>query len=114
MTVSETTNDVGGRWLVSPAEAARLLGIGRTKVYELMAGGELRPIHIGRSCRLPVEEVRDYVQRLRDGGLLMPRQRLLGPSASWAESPGDKGTSGGSDSGSAPRTVNAMGGRGKW
>ncbi len=68
MTRSDGTDGTSARWLVSPAEAAQLLGIGRTKVYELMAGGHLRPIHIGRSCRLSVEEVRDYVQRLRDGG----------------------------------------------
>ena len=68
MTRGDASETASTRWLVSPAEAAQLLGIGRTKVYELMAGGHLRPIHIGRSCRLPVEEVRDYVQRLRDGG----------------------------------------------
>ena len=53
--------------LLSVSEAAGLLGIGRTKVYELMAAGELRPVHIGRLCRLPVDEVLGYVGRLCAG-----------------------------------------------
>jgi excisionase family DNA binding protein len=68
MNVNNSTDPARSPWLVSPAEAAGLLGVGRTKVYELMAAGHLRPVHIGRSCRLPVDEVRDYVQRLRDAG----------------------------------------------
>jgi excisionase family DNA binding protein len=68
MTARDPTDIVGGAWLVTPTKAAQLLGIGRTKIYELMAEGHLRPVHIGRSCRLPLEEVRDYVERLRDGG----------------------------------------------
>jgi excisionase family DNA binding protein len=38
--------------LLTPEEAAGLLRIGRTTVYALMKAGELRPVHIGRSCRL--------------------------------------------------------------
>jgi excisionase family DNA binding protein len=51
--------------LLSAVEAAALLGIGKTKLYELIARGDLRPVHIGRCCRIPVDEVREYVQRLR-------------------------------------------------
>jgi excisionase family DNA binding protein len=43
--------------LLSIAEAAAMLGIGRSMVYELIAVGYLRPVHIGRACRLPVQEV---------------------------------------------------------
>jgi excisionase family DNA binding protein len=41
------------RLLLTPVEAARALGIGRTKVYELMAGGTLRSVKMGTAggCR---------------------------------------------------------------
>src|SRR3954464_4387275 len=50
--------------LLTPEEAARLLRIGRTTVYALMKAGDLRPVHIGRSCRLPRAELERYVNRL--------------------------------------------------
>ena len=42
-------------------EAGRLLGIGRTKVYELMASGALGSILIGRSRRIPADRLRQFV-----------------------------------------------------
>lgn len=45
--------------LVRPSEAATLLGIGRSKLYELLAAGELPVVRIGRSVRIPVEGLRD-------------------------------------------------------
>ena len=50
--------------LVTPVEAAKLLRVGRTTVYALMKGGALRPVHIGRSCRLPRTELERYVNGL--------------------------------------------------
>ena len=54
----------GERLLLTTEEAADLLGVGRTTVYALMKAGELRPVHIGRSCRLSHEELKRYVNRL--------------------------------------------------
>jgi excisionase family DNA binding protein len=54
-----------GRLLLTPEEAAEVLHIGRTTVYALMKSGELRPVHIGRSCRIPHAEVEGYVRRLQ-------------------------------------------------
>src|SRR6478752_5894398 len=51
--------------LLTPEEAARLLRIGRTTVYALIKAGDLRPVHIGRSCRLARAELERYVNRLR-------------------------------------------------
>jgi len=48
-------------------EAARLLGVGRSTAYELLATGELESVHIGRSRRVPVVAVENYVARLRQG-----------------------------------------------
>jgi excisionase family DNA binding protein len=50
--------------LLTIVEAARLLSVGRTTVYELMERGELRSVHIGRACRVPIVAVNDYVARL--------------------------------------------------
>jgi excisionase family DNA binding protein len=52
------------RLLLTPEEAAEVLRIGRTTVYALMKGGELRPVHIGRSCRISQAELDRYVRRL--------------------------------------------------
>ncbi|WP_448619524.1 helix-turn-helix domain-containing protein [Geodermatophilus sp. URMC 65] len=51
--------------LLTPEEASTVLRIGRTTVYALMKAGELRPVHIGRSCRLPRAELERYVKRLQ-------------------------------------------------
>ncbi|TFV78578.1 DNA-binding protein [Blastococcus sp. CT_GayMR19] len=52
------------RLLLTPEEAATVLGIGRKTVYALMKRGELRAVHIGRSCRISQAEVASYVRRL--------------------------------------------------
>ena len=54
------------RLLLTPREAAQVLRIGRTTVYALMKSGELRPVQIGRSCRISLAEVERYVHRLQD------------------------------------------------
>jgi excisionase family DNA binding protein len=51
--------------LLTPEEAAQILRIGRTTLYALMKAGELRPVHIGRSCRLSRAELDRYVKRLQ-------------------------------------------------
>ena len=50
--------------LLTPVEAADQLAVSRTKVYELMAAGALRSIHIGRLRRVPVDALRDFVGAL--------------------------------------------------
>ena len=50
--------------LVSAKEAAALLGIGRTMLYELIGRGELVPVHIGRCVRFRVRELESFVDRL--------------------------------------------------
>ncbi|WP_419751020.1 helix-turn-helix domain-containing protein [Geodermatophilus sp. CPCC 206100] len=55
----------GDALLLTPEEAARVLRVGRTTIYGLIKAGELQPIHIGRSCRLPRAELERYVNRLQ-------------------------------------------------
>ncbi len=57
--------------LLTPEEAAARLGIGRTKVFDLMANGRLRSVSIGRSRRVPTAALEAFVAQLlqndRDG-----------------------------------------------
>lgn len=56
---------IADRLLLTPEEAAEVFRVGRTTVYALMKSGELRPVHIGRSCRISQAEVERYVHRLQ-------------------------------------------------
>ena len=58
--------------LLTPEEAATLLRVGRTTVYALMKAGDLRPIHIGRSCRLARAELERYVRGLQNPAQAAP------------------------------------------
>jgi excisionase family DNA binding protein len=51
--------------LVPASEAARLLGIGRTTLYEVVKRRELTPIHIGRCVRFSVAELMMFVEQRR-------------------------------------------------
>ena len=53
------------RLLLTPEEAAKVLRLGRTTVYALMKSGDLRSVHIGRSCRIPQAELERYVHGLQ-------------------------------------------------
>ena len=52
--------------LLKPEEAFRVLAIGRSKVYELLATGALESIAIGRSRRIPAEALRRWVALQRE------------------------------------------------
>jgi excisionase family DNA binding protein len=49
------------RLLVTIQEAAVVLAVGRSTIYQLIWTGQLTPIHIGRSVRLALEELEDFV-----------------------------------------------------
>jgi excisionase family DNA binding protein len=53
------------RLLLTSEEVAEVLGIGRTKVYELMRLGLIESVKIHGCRRIPTEAVHDYVDRLR-------------------------------------------------
>lgn len=51
------------RLLLRPTEAAEAIGIGRSKIYELLASGDLPSIRIGGSVRVPVDALRAWIAR---------------------------------------------------
>jgi excisionase family DNA binding protein len=51
--------------LLKAEEAAEVLSIGRSKVYELIGTGELASVRIGASRRIPAEALVEFVSRLR-------------------------------------------------
>jgi excisionase family DNA binding protein len=52
--------------LVRPEDAAQALGIGRTKVYELMRSGVLRSVKIGGLRRIPAAALAEFVAHLEE------------------------------------------------
>ena len=52
------------RLLLRPAEAAELIGIGRSKTYELIRAGELPSVRLGNSLRVPLRDLQAWVERL--------------------------------------------------
>ena len=52
--------------LLTPTEAARVLGIGRSKLYELMREGSIRSIRIGTCRRVPTTALDEFVLAAAD------------------------------------------------
>lgn len=50
--------------LLRAEEVAHALGVGRSRVYELIATGELRSVKIGMSRRVPRKALDEYVRHL--------------------------------------------------
>ena len=53
------------RLLLTVAEAAHRLGIGRSFMYELIAADQIETIHIGRLCKVSVDAIAAFVERQR-------------------------------------------------
>jgi excisionase family DNA binding protein len=49
--------------LVKPKEACRILGCGNTRLYALLAAGELRSFLDGGSRKIVVQSIHDYIAR---------------------------------------------------
>ena len=75
--VPGTKGDAMERLLLSPSEVAELLGIGRSRVYEFLAAGTLPSIRLGRSIRIPVEHLREWIAQRAAGGEVVTAVRNL-------------------------------------
>lgn len=51
--------------LYRPEDAGSVLGIGRSKIFELMATGQLASVQIGRARRIPRTALEAYVEHLQ-------------------------------------------------
>ena len=65
--------------LLRPHEAAEALQLCRSKVYELIASGAIPSITIGKSRRVPLEGLREWVRAQTEAGA-MERSTLVSPS----------------------------------
>jgi excisionase family DNA binding protein len=71
--------------LLTVKQAADLLGMGRSTVYELIDAGELRSVKRGASRRIPLKAIHEYIDRLladNDG----TEERSAVRTASWDRS----------------------------
>ena len=48
---------------MAPVQACQMLGIGRTRLYELLAKDELRSYCDGKSRKITVDSIHDFVAR---------------------------------------------------
>ena len=53
------------RILYTCAEAAALMGLGRSLVFQLVMRGDLPSIKLGRARRIPATALHEYIQRLQ-------------------------------------------------
>jgi excisionase family DNA binding protein len=49
------------RLLLRVGEAAETLGMGRSTVYELIAAGVLPAVKVGKSLRVPIEQLKAWI-----------------------------------------------------
>jgi excisionase family DNA binding protein len=50
--------------LLTPEQAARVISISRSKLYELMSAGKVPSVRIGASRRVPTASLEQYVRQL--------------------------------------------------
>jgi len=53
------------RLLLRPEEAAEVLGLGRSKVYELIGAGAIESVRIGGCRRVPTAALEAFIEELR-------------------------------------------------
>jgi hypothetical protein len=71
------------RLVVSPRRAMRMLDCGRTRLYEVIAQGELDSYLDGRSRKITVESIYRYIERrLQQHGPIPPLGGRGGPRKS--------------------------------
>lgn len=62
--ITREGHESGGRIAVSPAEAARIAGVGRTKLYQALNSGALPSFKIGSRRLIRVSEIDAWLRRL--------------------------------------------------
>lgn len=57
-------------------DAARMIGVGRTKLYEMIAAGEVVVVKLGKSTRVTTASLRELIKRQDMSGQGRPALRL--------------------------------------
>lgn len=60
----ETSSPLLPPLAVAPADGARIIGVGRTKFYELLNSGALRSFKVGNRRLVTMTTLREYVAKL--------------------------------------------------
>ena len=60
--------DYTPRLMLTIADAARRLSIGRSSCYRLITSGEIQSVHIGKLHRVPVDSLVEFVSRCTERG----------------------------------------------
>jgi prophage regulatory protein len=55
--------------LLKPNEAADAIGVGRSKIYQLLAAGTIPSIRINSSLRVPVDGLKKWIAETARGGV---------------------------------------------
>ena len=53
-----------------PVDVAKILSIGRNTAYELVRSGKIRSVKIGRTYRIPLTAVEDYLNASDETGIM--------------------------------------------
>jgi excisionase family DNA binding protein len=62
--------------LLSVQDTSRLLGIGRSQIYKLLASGELPSVKVGRLRRIPSHALHKWIERrMQNQGAYSGHQR---------------------------------------
>jgi excisionase family DNA binding protein len=61
--IAETRGPAAFPMAVRVREACRLTGIGRSKLYELIAGGDIEVIKVGAITLIPTRSLRRFLER---------------------------------------------------
>jgi excisionase family DNA binding protein len=68
MAAADQTHPIDGdRLLYSVTEAARLLGVGRTYMFRIIAAGEIESIKVGKLRKIPRDAFGRYIDQQRSG-----------------------------------------------
>ena len=70
-------NTVADRLAVSPAEAARLAGVGRTTIYKAIGSGALRSLKIGKRRLILIISIREWLETAQQAGCSAAQRRAL-------------------------------------
>ncbi len=67
------TAQMHDRLLYRIPEAAEVLGISRSRIYELVRSGDLHGVRVGASLRIPRQELEDFTARLMEAAEVVQR-----------------------------------------